>query len=454
MTPVNPRDLALSALNKSEGGSVFPQGVLDEVFREHPSWSRRDRAFTLHLVHGVLRWRLRLDWMIQQAADFPFEKIEPFVLNVLRIALYQIFFLDRVPDSAAVKEAVTQAKRTGKPHLAKFVNGILRHICREKPRFRAPDSDGDLVRRLSIFHSYPPWLVEKWIRELGAEGAEGLLRAGNRIPDLVLRTNLLKTGRAALLSLLADEGLDCERTRYSPDGIRVTNPGRPMTELESFKAGMFQVQGEAAQICSRILAPRPEEMVLDLCAGLGGKTTHMSAMMEDRGGIVALDISHRRLLSLSVAAKRLGIRSIRAVAADASGRLDRLLRTPFDRILLDGPCSGLGVLSRHPDGKWSRGPEDMTRLADLQVAMISAAVPLMAGDGLLLYTTCTISKEENDDVVARALRLHPDIRLVTLRGRLPQWGEGLLDDLGFFRTYPHVHGMDGFFGAMFGKAPQ
>jgi 16S rRNA (cytosine967-C5)-methyltransferase len=177
-------------------------------------------------------------------------------------------------------------------------------------------------------------------------------------------------------------------------------------------------------------------------------------MMEDRGGIVALDISHRRLLSLSVAAKRLGIRSIRAVAADASGRLDRLLRTPFDRILLDGPCSGLGVLSRHPDGKWSRGPEDMTRLADLQVAMISAAVPLMAGDGLLLYTTCTISKEENDDVVARALRLHPDIRLVTLRGRLPRWGEGLLDDLGFFRTYPHVHGMDGFFGAMFGKAPQ
>lgn len=452
MIPATPRDLALSALNRADRGSVFPQEFLEEAFREHPDWSRRDRAFTLHLVHGVLRWRLRLDWTIEQAAHFSFEKIEPLVLNVLRIALYQIFFLDRVPESAAVKEAVTQAKRTGRAHLASFVNGILRRICREKPQFRLPDRHEDPVRHLSVSHSYPAWIVEKWIRELGIAAAEDLLRAGNAIPDPVLRANSLKTGRPGLLSDLEREGLDAEPTRFSPDGIRVKAPGRPVTDLDSFRAGMFLVQGEAAQICSHILAPRPGELVLDVCAGIGGKTTHMAALMEDRGGIVALDISRARLISLCRSAGRLGISSVRAVAADASGPMDRMFRACFDRILLDGPCSGLGVLSRHPDGKWSKRPEDIGRLSDLQVRLIGSAVPLLAENGLLLYTTCTISKEENEDVAARALRLHPGIRLETLRGRIPGWGESLVDGSGCFRTFPHLHGMDGFYGALFRKA--
>ena len=446
-----PRDLALAALNSVEDASVFPRQFLDEAFRRHSELNWRDRAFTQHLVQGVLRWKLRLDWIVGQSVRFPFGKIDPTILNILRIALYQLFFMDRVPQSAAVNEAVKQAVNRGRPHLSRFVNGILREICRRRNRFAQPDPEGNRVYRMSVVHSYPIWLVKKWVGELGIDSTEALLDAGNRIPDLIVRANTTKTDRAGLIKCLEQEGLTCLPTARADTGIRVTGLKKPLAELDAFGAGLFQVQGEAAQICSRLLDPGPGEHVLDLCAGLGGKSTHMAERMMDQGRVVALDRMQGRLVSLSQTARRLGLSCILPVAGDAGGALTRLFRRAFDRVLLDAPCSGLGVLARHPDGKWTRGPGDILRLAELQFSMLQAALPVTETGGCLLYTTCTISREENEDVVERVLRENRGVVIENLENRVPEWGRDLVDDNGFFKTLPHVHGMEGFFGAMLRK---
>ena len=314
----------------------------------------RDKAFFNHLVHGVLRWRLRLDWIIEQTSNVPFEKILPTVLNILRLALYQVYFLDKVPQSAAVNEAVKQSKTHAPKHVVSFVNGILRRICREKDDIPFPDRWTDPIHYLSTFYAYPPWVVERWIEDWGMEFAEELLSAGNRIPGLTLRTNLLQIDRQRLVETLEKEGKKAYPTPYAPEGIRVEGlRGRP-DELAPFKQGLFQIQDEAAQITSHLLAPQPGEGILDLCAGLGGKTTHLAELTEDKAHLLALDMSHQRLISLAGTCSRLRIQSIPSAVADASRSLSGLLRSGFDKILLDAPCSGWGVVSRHPDGKWSK----------------------------------------------------------------------------------------------------
>lgn len=451
MKAKTPRDLALMVLNGLPSKSIFPGHYLDEVFRRNPQLDDRDRAFMSHLVQGVLRWQRRLDWIIGQVADFPIRKITPPILNILRLALYQIFFLDRVPESAAVNEAVNQSKNHGAQHVVSFVNGILRRICRDKDKITFPDREGNTVHYLSVFYSYPEWLVEKWIRELGIAFTESLLSAGNRIPSFTIRTNLLKLTHPELIRLLGEEGITGRPTPYSPEGILLEGFSGRIEELSSFKKGLFQVQDQAAQITSHLLSPEPGQTILDVCAGSGGKTTHLAGLMGDEGRVLALDISHRRLISLKENSQRLGLRSINSVVGDASRELSSLCRIKFHKIMIDAPCSGLGVISRHPDGKWNRNEKDILRLAQLQKTIISQAASVLRHGGRMLYVTCTISREENEEVVNHCLKSHGDISLENMKDHVPQWGQDLIDNEGFLRTYPHVHHMDGFFAALFSK---
>ncbi len=446
-----PRNLALSVLNGLSHRPILSGSYLDDVFRSHAQLDERDRAFISHLVQGVLRWRLRLDWIIAQASDFPLEKITPLILNILRLALYQIFFLDRVPDSAAVNEAVNQSKAHGAKHIVSFVNAILRSVCRNRDEIAFPDRDKDPAHYLSVFYSYPIWLVKRWMKDWGVDFTEGLLSAGNRIPDSILRTNILRLGRHELIERLEEEGMTARPTPYSPQGIIVEGlRGRP-DELASFKEGLFQVQDQAAQITSHLLAPQPGEDILDICAGLGGKTTHLAELMGDRGRLLALDISRRRLISLGRNSLRLGIECINSLVADASMSLSSLLHYNFDKIMLDAPCSGFGVVSRHPDGKWNRGEADIDRLALLQKGMLGEAAFILRSGGKMLYVTCTLSKAENEEVVRDCLERHRDMSLVNMKDHAPGWCLDLIDDQGFLRTFPHVHHMDGFFAALFTK---
>ena len=446
-----PRNLALSVLNGLSHRPILSVSYLDDVFRSHAPLDERDRAFISHLVQGVLRWRLRLDWIIDQASDFPFDRITLPILNILRLALYQIFFLDRVPDSAAVNEAVNQSKDHGAKHIVSFVNAILRNVCRNKDEITFPDRDKDPANYLSVFYSYPLWLVKRWMRDWGADFTEGLLSAGNRIPDFIIRTNILRLGRHELIARLEEEGMTARPTPYSPQGIRVEGlRGRP-DELVSFREGLFQVQDQAAQITSHLLAPQPGENILDVCAGLGGKTTHLAELMGNRGRLLALDISRRRLISLDKNSLRLGIKCVMSLVADASMSLSSLFHYNFDKIMLDAPCSGFGVISRHPDGKWNRCEADIDRLALLQKDMLGEAASILRSGGKVLYVTCTISKEENEEVVKDCLERHRDMSLVNMKDHAPEWCLDLIDEQGFLRTFPHVHNTDGFFAALFKK---
>lgn len=445
------RDLALSILNRLPDRSTRSGLLLDEVFRLRPDLDERDRAFVNHLVQGVFRWRLRLDWYIGQVSRIPLGKIDPPVLNILRLALYQILFLDRVPESAAVDEAVRQAKQGGGRPIGAFVNGVLRTLCRRKGSLPLPEREEDPVLHLAVLHSYPEWLVKKWVDFWGVDQAQELLTAGNQIPGVTLRVNTLRTDRASLIRRLAEEGVAASPTAYSPVGVTVEHFRGKIDRLDCHAEGLYQVQAEAAQISAFFLGVEPGDRVLDVCAGFGGKTTHLAQQMGDLGEILALDMDFRRLVILGENSRRLGVKSIAPLAADASRGLSRLLRSQFDRILVDAPCSGLGVIARHPDVKWNRKEADLARLASLQGAILHEAVGLLRRGGSLLYVTCTLSEEENGGVVSAFLTGHKDLVRIDLRNRAPEWAIDLTDEKGFFRTLPHIHHMDGFFGALFEK---
>jgi 16S rRNA (cytosine967-C5)-methyltransferase len=451
MIKQTPRDSALGFLNRGSNNALAPDLGLPELFRKNPHFDERDRSFITNLVQGVLRWRLKLDWIIEQYSKFPLNRIDTRTLNILRLATYQILFLDRVPDSAAVNEAVEQTKKKNPRHVVSFVNAILRRISRQKENLPKPDREEDPVLYLSVEYSYPSWLVKMWNRDYGLEFTERLLSAQNHIPRLVIRANILKTRRDELIRTLNNEGVQGIKTHYAPDGLVIQKMKGSVEESPAFRSGLFQVQDEAAQIAAYLLSPKPGEIVLDVCAGLGGKTSHLAEIMTNKGILLALDISHWRLLSLMRNARRLGLKSVKPVVFDATAGLSSLFRVKFDRILVDAPCSGLGVLSRHPDGKWNRSEADLSRLATLQQSILRAVIPVLKEGGRMLYMTCTISRGENEGLVELLLKENRNIKLLDLRKCGPEWCQDLIDDKGFYRTWPHIHEMDGFFGALFEK---
>ncbi len=453
MRTESPRDFALKILNSLANKTDSPDNYLDDLFQTHTYLDERDRAFIVHLVKGIFRWRLRLDWVIGQFTDFPLNRLETPILNILRLALFQIFFLDKVPESAAVNEAVKQVKSSNGPrHIASYVNGLLRNICRHKDKISFPDKDRESVSYLSVFHSYPRWLVDRWIEGFGREFTENLLLSQNNLPRLNVRTNTLLLTRDMLIEYLSEEGVTGKPTTYAPESVILEGFKGRVTELNAFKSGLFQVQDQAAIIMSHLIAPRPGDTMLDICAGLGGKSTHMAALNGGKGNIIAVDINRRRLMTLVYNARRLGIYNIRPVVADASRSLSSAFNVQFDKVILDAPCSGLGTISRHPDIKWNRDEGDIIRLSFMQKTIMNETARVVKKGGRILYVTCTISKEENEDVVEDFLAKNSEMSLENLKRHVPEWGIDLIDDHGFFRTFPHIHHMDGFFGALFTKS--
>jgi len=445
----NPRDLALSILNRLSHNFAFSDKVLKAHFDKRPELSDRDKAFILNIVQGVIRWRLRLDWIVEQFLSFPFKRLDSYTLNILRIAVYQIFFMDKVPEFAVVNEAVNQAKKKGK-YIGSTVNAILRNVCRNKHKVTFPDRSKDYIKFLSIFYSYPEWIIKKWLRELGKEETERLLDAENRPPHITIRTNMLITRRDALLMKLRDQGIDATNTRYSPAGIVIKRLQRSIEDMPLYKNGFFFVQDEASQLCSYILNPDSGDMILDVCAGLGVKCMHMAELIKKKGKIIALDINPKRLLMLAHTSLRYELGDIiHPVAGDAL-YASAIFNCFFDRVLIDAPCSGLGTISRHPDIKWTKTEKEIKKLSEIQKKMLDVGYRLLKKDGRMLYATCTISREENEMVVKSFLKDHPGIRLLNI-GSEAVWLKDFVDKEGFFRTYPHVHGMDGFFCALFSK---
>lgn len=439
------RKRAWTILNDLDRSGLTLDRVMDDAQAEGNMLSRRDQALVHSLVFGVLRWRGRLDWILSQFSRTRLAKIDPPVLNLLRLGLYQIVFLSRVPTAAAVNTAVDLAKTAHPPWVVKFVNGVLRAAVRGHADLAPPSAEVDPVAALAVEKSFPPWMIRRWVDRFGAGETAALCDAVNGIPPITLRTNTQKTDRQALLTELSSSARSAVKTLVAPDGIALEGLNRPLTRMAAFERGDFAVQDEAAQLVSLLTNPEPGQRVLDACAGLGGKTGHLGQLMDDRGELVAMDRSAEKLSRLQSEMARLGITCVSTRVHDAAAALNS---PPFDRVLLDAPCTGLGVLRRNPDGKWARRPEDIARCAREQKRLLNALAPAVKPGGCLIYSVCSMEEEENGEVVRDFLARHADFSRIRQPGGLPAPAETFMDADGLFRTFPHRHAMDGFFAAV------
>ncbi|MDP3028861.1 MAG: 16S rRNA (cytosine(967)-C(5))-methyltransferase RsmB [Deltaproteobacteria bacterium] len=439
----NPRQVALAVLDELDKGQETLDALMERAFRKHFTLERRDRALTMELVYGVLRQRARLDWVIGQFSKTPREKIEPLVQNVLRLGIYQLFYMDRVPPSAAVNESVNLVKVNQPEWIARFVNGVLRAVERGREDIKWPDPKDDLPAWLAVETSHPLWLVERWTGRYGADAARDLCESNNKMPVLTIRANTLRLKRDQLLQFLRKEVPAIVPAFYSPEGLILKGFSGNVSDLTGYKTGWFQVQDESSQLVSHLVSPQPGELILDACAGLGGKTTHLAQMMRNLGRILALDIHGGRLERLKENAIRLGIQNIEVIKKDVMQSLAGLGGKKFDRILVDAPCTGLGVIRRNPDIKWRRKPEDLPIMAERQGRLLDEVAPLLKPGGFLVYATCSLEPEENEEVIKNFLVRHPDFEIEDPGSVLPQKAGELVED-NFLRTYPHRHGTDGF----------
>lgn len=436
------RTAALEALIQVERKGQMVDQVLEQAYGE--GLSVRDRGLVTELVYGVLRHRNRLDWALGQFCRKPIQRLSPTLRNILRMGAYQILFLDRIPARAVVDEAVGLTRKKGAQGLSGFVNAVLRSLDRDRETISYPDSETDPVRHLSVSYSHPEWMVGRWLKRYGPERTMALCQANNEIPPVTLRVNTLWATREALAAKLKGEGVEVEACAVSPLALRIKD-GIVM-ESAAYRKGWFYVQDEAAQLVVLGLAPRPGEVILDACAAPGGKTTHMAQVMAHRGRIIALDVKAQRLELVRENCQRLGIRTVECHLGDAR-RIKAFKNIKFDRILVDAPCSGLGVLRRNPEGKWTKTAALIHRYARLQYEILEGVSPWLKEGGVLMYSTCSTEPEESEQVVRKFLSAYPEYQIQNLREDLPPAASSMVIPEGFLSTLWNSESMDGFFAA-------
>ena len=398
----------------------------------------RDRALAGEIATGTLRWQGAFDHVIGAFANRPLARLDPEILDILRLTMFQVLHLDRIPVSAAVKDAVDLAGKAGKRSAAGLVNAVLRRVARERDRLPLPARPADPGDRagalayLSITLSHPEWLAARWLGRHGFEAAEAWVRFNNTPAPLTLRANTLRITRDALAGRLAQQGIESEVGPHAPDALVVTS-GNPVAS-RLHEEGLFVIQDEASQLVGHFAGAAPGERILDACASPGGKTLTMASATGGRGLIVAGDVRGRRIELLRRTMARSGASNVAIIQADVAAGLP--FGPVFDRVLLDAPCSGLGTVRRDPDIKWRRRPEDLPALATGQLAMLARASEVLRPAGRLVYATCSSEPEENDEVVAEFVRQHPGFRPA---------GEPL-------RTLPFRDGLEAFFAAMLVRA--
>jgi 16S rRNA (cytosine967-C5)-methyltransferase len=414
--------------------------------RQHLS-DERDRALAAEIVTGTLRWQRTLDHLIEHFAKRPTARLDPEVVVILRLSLYQLLHLSRVPASAVVDDAVDLTRAARKPSATGFVNAVLRNTLRQRQRLPLPARPDDAQDRglalayLGMTHSHPEWLIARWLDRHGFEATERWVQFNNDTPSLTLRANTLRVLREEVARALADDDIETEPTRHAPNGLTVVT-GNP---LRRPREGLFFVQDEASQLVSLVVDAKPGDRVLDLCASPGGKTTAMAADMRDSGTIVASDVRSRRLALLNETVRGSGATCVRVVRVGSDGPLP--FGPVFDRVLVDAPCSGLGTIRRDPDIRWRRAEADLPALARGQVALLSRAAEVVTPGGRLVYATCSSEPEENEGVVDEFLRQHADFRLLDLHSEGQDTIAPFVDTRGMMRTLPFEHGLEAFYAA-------
>lgn len=437
----NVRDAALTILMAVEKQQAYSNLLLHQTIEKYDI-EPKDRALLTELTYGTLQHKMTLDYYLK---PFIKGKLDDWVRQLLRLSLYQIHYLSRIPDHAAVNEAVNIAKRRGHKGISGVVNGILRSILREG--VSSTESIVDDVERLSIETSHPLWMVKRFISEYGFETTKKMLEENNEPPVTTLRVNLFKRTVEQVMHLMTQEGYVVAQSEVIPECIYLFNGQAAKTT--AFQKGFVTIQDESSMIPAYALQPEPGMSVLDMCSAPGGKTTHIAEKMKNTGKLVAMDIHQHKLKLVKENAERLGFSFIETVEKDGRKASELFPEETFDRILVDAPCSGLGVMKRKPDIKYTKNEKDFDSLKPIQLKLLDEAYKLLKPNGLMVYSTCTVDKEENEGTAKLFLENHPDMQLKSFPDVVKNIKQQEED--GMLQLFPQDLRSDGFFVAVFQK---
>src|SRR4030095_3431379 len=437
------RSIAVKILTRVERTDSYLDKLIDYEIRTE-LLNDYDKSLLNEISHGVIRWMRRLDWFLNGFYRGNWEKCTPEIKNTLRVALYQILFLNKIPDFAAVNEAVEFVKKISTQKHADVVNGLLRTIIRTKNDLIYPTREIDEVKYLGIMQSHPNWMVKRWIQRFGFDDAEKLAESNNKRPILTLRINTLKTNKHQVLKRFEERNIVYRTCRYIDYFVTL----RLMSKIyldEDFVNGFYSVQDESAGLAAVLLRPNESDVILDMCAAPGGKATHIAQIIGNKGKVYAVDKYDAKINMMKSNAARLGITNIEFIHDDAGDfQNDELKNLKYDKILLDAPCSGLGVLSKKPEIRWKRETEDITALQETQKKFLNCAANYLKPGGVIVYSTCSTEPEENMDVVKDFLEKHPDFKIDDASKYV---NKELVNAEGCIETFPHKHGIDGSFAA-------
>lgn len=433
---MNAREAAFKILCDIEIDKNYSNMAINKIFKNNDI-NDKDKGLATELVYGVIENRKYLDFIINKLSKIKVKKMSSYVKIILRMGTYQILFLDKIENYAAVNETVKLANKYDKKSRG-FVNAILRNEIRQERTIKYIDIE-DPIRRLAVKYSYQQWIIEDWVNKFGMEFTEELLEAGNEKPDLYVRTNTLKIDRDSLLKEFEKEGIKAHKAMMPEEGIMVEN-FKGIENSRLYKEGLFTIQDISSMLVAKVINPKENDMVLDVCSAPGGKSTHMAELMKNTGKVVSRDVFEHKIKVINAASKRLGIKNIDAEEFDAT-KLDEKSIEKFDCVLADVPCSGLGIIRRKPEIKY-KSKEELEDLPEIQTKILENASKYVKIGGTLVYSTCTVQDCENIDIVKKFLEENPNYELVPIKEVNVDPDE---QAKGYLKIYPHIHGIDGFF---------
>ena len=439
MININPREVAADALNDIRENSAYNNMTLRRYLRQNGAMPRVDKAFVTECVNGTLRNMIFIDYVINIFSKTKTNKLKPFILSVMQISVYQMFFMYRVPDSAVCSEAVKLVKKRGLAPLSGFVNGVLRNISRNKDKIDMPDKESP--EYISVKYSYPLWIVKMWLAQYDFDTVEMICSAGNRAPDVCIAVNTLKTNTEELKKQLNAIGISTENGYYIDSAVHIKGSS-DLSETEPFIKGMFHVQDESSILAVSVLNPKPGETVLDVCAAPGGKSFLAAEKMNNTGRIVSCDIHPHKIELIKNTAERLEINIIETKIRDASETHKEDFEK-YDRVIVDAPCSGLGLIRKKPDIKINKTGNDIDSLYELQKKILDASADCVKPGGILVYSTCTICKKENE-LNMKYLLGKGNFEAIDIKEYLPENLRKFANE-GYIQLLPGVNNTDGFF---------
>ena len=441
----NVRETAMDLLTAIEKNQAYSNLLLNTTIEKNELTSK-DIGLLTELTYGTLQRRMALDYYLKPFVQNN-KKLADWIHHLLRLTVYQMVYLDKIPDRAAIYEAVEIAKKRGHKGIASLVNGVLRSIQREGlPSF---DEISDPVERLSLETSHPKWLVTRWVNQFGYEKTKEMCKVNLTAPLQTARVNLTKISRDECVSLLEQDGFEVEKSPIIPEAIRCLKGN--LASSIPFKYGMLTIQDESSMLTSYALDIMENEYVLDACAAPGGKSTHIAEKMHNTGEVWSIDLHEHKVKLINENARRLGLGNIKTITMDSRQVGEKFKEGTFDRILLDAPCSGLGVMRRKPDMKYTKVEQDIERLSTIQQNLLKSVTPLLKKGGLLVYSTCTVDKEENEKTIQTFLESHPEFEGdLSLQERMPEAIQSLITGYDL-QIFPQDFGSDGFYIAALRK---